>query len=307
VRHRPSVVVRLVAAIAGLCMIALAAIPTIGLASLFTLSQQAGSSPVPTVSSSPDPGASAKPTPSATPPTSLVASPDATPTDSGSPPASPEPSPGDGTASPTPAAVVQLRVDLGGQDVFVSQATVTWCASAAIQNVVNVVGRNPDTSRAFQASIEQSAARYTTRADSRNGGWGPRGMADALTTLTQTRYVLKIAATRDEAVKMAVTAIAVTRRPAVLLAWRGAHAWVVSGYRVTADPLSGEAFRVSAIRVLDPWYPRTSNIWGKSKAPGSWHDAPDLERNYLPWRRPEAKYPGRDGNFLLIIPVAGAG
>ncbi len=32
-------------------------------------------------------------------------------------------------------------------------------------------------------------------------------------------------------------------------------------------------------------------------------DAAEMKRNYLPWRRPEGRYPGRDGNFLVIVPL----
>jgi hypothetical protein len=29
-----------------------------------------------------------------------------------------------------------------------------------------------------------------------------------------------------------------------------------------------------------------------------------MKRNYLPWKRPDGRYPGRDGKFLAIIPVS---
>ena len=28
-----------------------------------------------------------------------------------------------------------------------------------------------------------------------------------------------------------------------------------------------------------------------------------MERNYLPWARPEGKYPDRDGRFLIVVPT----
>jgi hypothetical protein len=28
-----------------------------------------------------------------------------------------------------------------------------------------------------------------------------------------------------------------------------------------------------------------------------------MRRNFLPWRRPEGKYPDRDGKFLIVVPT----
>ncbi len=299
-RPRPSFGARLFAAIAGIVLLALAALPTIGLASLFTVHLGAGASDSPTASAS----ATFRPSPSASPsPSGLVAEPDVSPSPSGDIASEASPSP---TPSPPPAPVGARSMNLGGKATFVSQATVKWCASAAIQNVVNLIVTNPDKSADYQRSIEEAAAGYTTRADLRNGGWGPRGMADALTTLTGVTYKLRALDSRSAALQQAVIAMAQTHRPVVLLAWRGAHAWVMTGYKVDRDPLAGRSFTVKGAYILDPWYPRVSNIWGRSLTPGAWHDTADLARNFLPWRRPEARYPGRDGRFLLLVPVKGA-
>ena len=32
-----------------------------------------------------------------------------------------------------------------------------------------------------------------------------------------------------------------------------------------------------------------------------------MVRNFLPWKRPEGKYPGRDGKFLILVPVIAPG
>ena len=92
------------------------------------------------------------------------------------------------------------------------------------------------------------------------------------------------------------------RSPVILLTWRGAHAWVMTGFRADADPVAFADATVTAATILDPWYPRISSIWGPSDPPGNLEDASELIRNYLPWSRPEGAYPGRDGQFLLIVP-----
>ena len=161
-----------------------------------------------------------------------------------------------------------------------------------------------DTSRARQAQILGMLRDATTRKDSRNGGAGPLGMVATLERLGKVDYALRIHDTRADALHDAAAAIKRTGHPAILLAWRGAHAWVMTGFRADADPTVFRNARVSGAYILDPWYPRVSNIWGRSDAPGVYQDAAEMKRNYLPWRRPEGRYPGRDGNFLVIVPVS---
>ena len=89
----------------------------------------------------------------------------------------------------------------------------------------------------------------------------------------------------------------------MLLAWRGAHTWIMTGYRADGDPLVFDDVKVSGAYILDPWYPRVSSIWGPSDPPGTYQDAAEMRRNYLPWKRPEGRYPTRDGLFLAIMPT----
>jgi hypothetical protein len=188
--------------------------------------------------------------------------------------------------------------------VFVSEETKTWCAAAAVQIVLNANSGDPDTSYARQARIHRLQVEATTRADSRNGGVGPEGMVAVLNRLGKVDYELRVYRSRDAALLGAAKSIAKTERPAILLAWRGAHAWVMSGYKATADPLAFKNASVKGAYIIDPWYPRVSSIWGRSDGPGVYQDASEMRRNFLPWKRPEGRYPGRDGRFLVIVPVS---
>jgi hypothetical protein len=93
----------------------------------------------------------------------------------------------------------------------------------------------------------------------------------------------------------------------ILLAWRGAHTWVMSGYRADADPTVFKDARVSGAYILDPWYPWNSSIWGQSDPPGTFQNAAEMVRNFLPWKRPEGHYPDRDGKFIVVMPTIPAG
>ena len=58
-----------------------------------------------------------------------------------------------------------------------------------------------------------------------------------------------------DALRDAAKAMSSTRAPAILLAWRGAHTWVMTGFRADADPLVFKDAVVSGTYILDPWYP----------------------------------------------------
>ncbi len=233
---------------------------------------------------------SERPSPSARP----TAPPSASPSPAPSPSATPRPlrKPVTEKIEPRPAAA------------FVTELRNTWCAAAAVQITLNVNAPKVDTTRARQARIRAMEVAATTRKDSRNGGAGPQGMTATLNRLGKVDYRLRIYKTRADALRGAAAAITTTGHPAILLAWRGAHAWVMTGYKADADPSVFKNAKVSGAYIIDPWYPRVSNIWGPSDKPGVFQDAAEMRRNYLPWRRPEGRYPGRDGRFLAIIPVS---
>jgi hypothetical protein len=106
---------------------------------------------------------------------------------------------------------------------------------------------------------------------------------------------------------MAARAIRLTGKPVGLVVWRGAHAWVMSGFTATADPAHSDGFRVTRVVIADPWYPDVSSIWGASRPPGSRLSVADLAWDYLPYDRPGRRHPKRDGKFLLILPSLPAG
>lgn len=249
-------------------------------------------------SASPDAIPSHVPTPS-----SLSAAPGSA-APSGEPASTPVP-----TATPTPRPQrrpVKVRIETRPAAVFASEHKETWCAAAAVQIALNVNGpdRRIDTSVARQRTIRDLEVQLTTRKDSRNGGVGPLGMVATLERLGKVSYRLRSFPTRAAALRAAAVAVGDTGHAAILLAWRGAHAWVMTGYRADADPGVFANAKVTGAYIIDPWYPRVSSIWGPSDKPGVYQDRAEMRRNFLPWKRPEGRYPGRDGRFLVILPTS---
>lgn len=245
---------------------------------------------VPTVVVTPRPTLPATPAPSSSSllPSDAATAPTTAPTDA---------------PRPTPARVaVDVDTVPDAERVFVSQITKDWCAVATVQIVLTIFGRG-DPSEAFQRELASRIDEWETWEDSHNGGWGPAAMVEALVAYGVQGYEIRAYEARADAIRDAAAAISETGSPAVLLAWRGAHAWVMSGYRADADPRLFPDATVSGAYVLDAWYPRVSSIWGPSDPPGTFQDDAEMVRNFLPWKRPEGNYPDRDGRFIVLVPT----
>ncbi len=207
------------------------------------------------------------------------------------------------TPSPTPARV-PLDVDIvpDPEAVFAHELKDTWCAPAGVQMTLAVLGL-ADTSDDFQRELQGRVREWESYGDSHNGKWGPSAMALALEAYGAPGYEVRGYETREDALRDAAVALEATRSPVILLAWRGAHTWVMTGFRADADPAQFRDATVEGAYVLDPWYPWVSTIWGPSDPPGTFQDAAEMERNYLRWKRPEGHYPERDGLFISVVPT----
>lgn len=206
------------------------------------------------------------------------------------------------TATPVPRVPVDVDIVTDHNAVFVHEIHVTWCAPAGVTMALAVLGKGP-ANAARETEIESRIHEWETYQDSHNLDWGPSAMVKALAAYGAPGYQVRAYETRADALRGAAQAIASTNSPAILLAWRGAHTWVMTGYRATADPLVFDDAKVIGTYILDPWYPDVSSIWGPSDPPGTFQDAAEMVRNFLPWKRPEGSYPARDGNFIVVVPT----
>ena len=195
---------------------------------------------------------------------------------------------------------MKLRAKAG--DIFASQHTNDWCSPAGIQMVL-AMHQVADNSVSFQRKLANSIDRFESWRDSHNGGWGPASIAEALAANGVEGYEVRAYGSRALALRDSARALSLTRAPVILIAWRGAHTWVMTGYRANADPVVFRNARITGAYIYDPWYPRVSSIWGPSDKPGTFQDASEMERNFLRWDRPEGDYVQRDGKFLAIVPT----
>jgi hypothetical protein len=221
------------------------------------------------------------------------------------PPATPAP-----TSSPTPGPKFDpppkrgpFAMNLYGPGDFATQVTKIYCVPGAMQTMMNVMDRGATkASKRVQDRLYRLARRLSTDR-LRGQGAEPEGWARGLEHLGYGRFKVVAAGGRGGAIKLAAQAIRRTNRPVGLLVWRGAHAWVMTGFKATADPALTDDYRVTHVRIVDVWYPRVSSIWGASVKPNTLVPVRKLPEDYLPWRRPLMKYPEKDRKFVLVVPV----
>ena len=233
-------------------------------------------------------------------PTGTAAAPSTSRGAAGSPTPTPTREP---TPEPTPPRLpVDVDIAAAPASVFASEVKDTWCSPAGVQITLAFLGK-ADTSVAFQRELQGRVHEWQSYSDSHNGDWGPAAMALALHAYGAPGYEVRAYKTRQDALRDGAAAIETTGSPVILLAWRGAHTWVMTGFKADADPAIFSDATIGGAYILDPWYPRISSIWGASDPPGTFQDDAELVRNYLVWKRPEGRYPNRDGRFIAVVPT----
>jgi hypothetical protein len=180
-----------------------------------------------------------------------------------------------------------FNVDLAGRSDFVAQKTLVQCVGASMQMMLNIIDTRSDHSARTQGRLQTLARDLSgpTRPGFQRKGASVTGWTAGLNRLDAGSYRMVGAATLEEALRLAASSIRETGRPVGLLVWGGRHAWVMSGFRATADPRRTADFRVTAAIVLDPLYPYGSARWGPSPRPREALGVTRLGRQFVPRRR----------------------
>jgi hypothetical protein len=218
-------------------------------------------------------------------------------------------------AAPVGAAESAFRLDLASKGDYVAQTNFVQCVGASMQMMLNMINPSDDRSSKTQLRLQNLARELSGRRGdgSQRKGASVRGWSAGLNRLGAGPYRLVGAVTLDEALRLAATAIRQTNRPVGLLVWRGRHAWVMSGFHATADPLATSAFKVTGAIVMDPLYPHGSKVWGPSPRPREALSPKALGRQFVP-RRQGSNFPSGSGGtgaatmsalsgkYVLVLP-----
>ena len=203
-----------------------------------------------------------------------------------------------------PAAAAGFSLQLQERGDFVAQTNLVQCVGASMQMMINVMAPRNDRTAATQHRLWLLARSLGPHRPKgfRGRGASPVGWARSLDQLGYGPYLAVGFPTLGAAVKSAARAMRLTGKPVGVLVFGGRHAWVMTGFRSTADPLRTNAFRVTDVTILDPLYPLGSSVWGPSPAPGSRLTPSRLGRTFVP-RRPFVRPSPLDGRYVLVLPV----
>lgn len=208
------------------------------------------------------------------------------------------------SAAPASGAAKAYKLDLGVRADFVAQTNFVQCVGASMQMMLNMIQPGADRTAARQLELQQLARQWSgQRPDGmERQGASVRGWATGLNLLGAGPYRLAGATTIDEALLLAAQAMRRTGKPVGLLMWRGRHAWVMSGFRATGDPVV-KGTKVTAAIVEDPLYPFGSSVWGPSPAPGATLSVAELGRQFVP-RRSSSRWgmQSLSGKYVLVLP-----
>ena len=224
-----------------------------------------------------------------------------------------------GGARPTQGSVAKpppeqrpkpFKMNLFRTGDFASQKTKFWCIPASTQMMMNMMdGGRPNRSRAMQARLYRIGDRLeedgTFSPDPEPDRWRGMGISEWVGLLNRYDYgpyELAGAKSPQKALRKAARMMRKTNKPVGLVVWRGAHAWVMSGFTATADPAVTNDFKVTSVWVHDPWYPRVSSIWGRSRGPNAKVSPRVLRQDFRPYGRPGRRNPERDGRYMLVLP-----
>ncbi|MFI5291921.1 MAG: hypothetical protein ACHQ02_03555 [Candidatus Limnocylindrales bacterium] len=164
-----------------------------------------------------------------------------------------------------------FSMDLYRAGDFVSQTNLVQCVGASVQMMQNVGASRDDRSASTQRRYWAMARRLSPP---RPPGWPKRrgasvhGWAAALRRLDVGPYTVLGYPTMQQALQAAAKSMRQSGKPVGLLVWAGRHAWVMTGFQATADPLTSPNARITHVDVLDPLYPRGATSWGRSPRPG---------------------------------------
>jgi hypothetical protein len=207
------------------------------------------------------------------------------------------------SVAPAAGAGKAYKIDLGTRNDFVAQTNFVQCVGASMQMMLNMIRAEDDRTAATQLKLQQLARHWSGRRPDgfERQGASVRGWSMGLNKLGAGPYRLVGATTIEEAMLIAARAMQETGKPVGLLMWRGRHAWVMSGFRATSDPMAIDA-RVTAVYVEDPLYPHGSSVWGPSPKPGAALTIDELGRQYLPRRTSQRFGSALSGKYVLVLP-----
>jgi hypothetical protein len=192
-------------------------------------------------------------------------------------------------------------IDLYRRGTFTTQASWLWCTAADVQIIRNVVRHQHDHATASQRRYFDWMRRHNRYRLPLSAGVDPAGWTAGLRHFVDDRYRLVASRTFAAALKSAVTNLRRTNLPVGITVANGGHAWILTGFTATADPLTTSEFTVTSVRVVGPLFGLQSRH-GYDMPPDTKLTAAQFQHFFTPW-----KYAPKpmiwDGRYVSIQPI----
>lgn len=218
------------------------------------------------------------------------------------------------TVAPVPPRVVASPslprwtggIDLYRSGVFTTQQTWRWCTAADVQIIRNIVDHQRDHSRASQKRYFDYMRAHNRYAIPVADGVDPAGWAAGLRRFVDSRYRVVASGSFASALRSAVTNLRRTNRPVGITVSHGNHAWVLTGFTATADPLATSRFTVTSVRVTGPLWGLQSTSYGYDMRPDRKLTPSQLKGFFTRWHYAGVRM-AWEGRWVSVQPIAAPG
>ena len=192
-------------------------------------------------------------------------------------------------------------IDLYRRGTFTTQQSWLWCTAADVQIIRNVVRHQRDHSTASQRRYFDWMRRHNRYSLPLSAGVDPAGWTAGLRHFVDDRYRLVASRTFAAALKSAVTNLRRTNLPVGITVANGGHAWILTGFTATADPLRTSNFKVTSVRVVGPLFGLQSKN-GYDMPPDTKLSPAQFQHFFTPWKYAPKRMIW-DGRYVSIQPI----
>lgn len=167
---------------------------------------------------------------------------------------------------------------------FSTQHTYVWCIPTGVQMMRNYAKGESDHSSTNQKRYYDYARAHDRFPNESFPGSDAQGWAAAARYATgASHYGWRATTSYTESLRYAAASLRRSGKPVGLMVSRGGHAWLMTGFRATADPITTSNFTVTDVYISGPLYPMQQSN-GYDRPPNTRYSASYLRNYYLPFR-----------------------
>jgi hypothetical protein len=192
-------------------------------------------------------------------------------------------------------------IDLYRSGTFTTQRNWLWCTAADVQIIRNIARHQRDHGTTSQRRYFVWMRGHNRYDLPLSAGVDPAGWTAGLRHFVDDRYRLVASRTFAAALTSAVTNLRRTNLPVGITVANGNHAWILTGFTATADPLISTSFTVTSVRIVGPLFGLQSRN-GYDMPPDTRLTPAQLRHYFTPWRYAPMRMIW-DGRFVSVQPI----